>query len=461
MLVYNQIHTKDLVLNQRTHEPVEPAPDETSNDMLYRIDDVPPTGVAIVLALQHILAAFAGIIAVPLVVCTALNFDVVLTSTIVSATILAAGLATFIQSKGIGPVGARVPGMMGTDFTFVNPTIAVGSQFGVAGIAAATISASLVEIILSRFIKPLMRFFPPLITGTVVTLIGVTLLPVSMDWAAGGSGVEDYGSARNLTIAFAVMVLTLLLNHFGSGIIRSAAVFIGMVAGYLICIPLGMVDLSAVANASWFAFPNVLGFGFHFDWASVLAFVPAYIVSTIGTVGIMLAIGQASQAKVSDKQISGGVLADGVGSALAGLLGAGSNTSFSQNVGLITLTKVASRRVMMLTGLLLIVMGFFPKIAAVISVMPQPVLGGAGVIMFGLVAAQGIKTLATVHLGDRELLIVSVAFALGIGVTVRPDILSSLPSALQMIFSSGISTGTLAALILNIVLVERKKKVTQ
>lgn len=428
--------------------------------MLYRIDDVPPAGVSILLALQHILAAFAGIIAVPLVVCTALGFDVATTSIMVSATILAAGLATFIQSKGVGPVGARVPGMMGTDFTFVNPTIAVGSQFGIAGIVAATMTASVVEIILSRFIKPLMKFFPPLITGTVVALIGITLLPVSMDWAAGGNGAEDYGSARNLTIAFAVMALTLALNHFGKGIVRSATVFIGMVAGYIICIPLGMVNLGAVSDAAWFAFPNIFGYGFHFDLASTLAFVPAYIVSTIGTVGIVMAIGQASQAKVTKDRVAGGVLADGVGSALAGALGAGPNTAFSQNVGLITLTKVASRRVMMIAGLLLILMGFFPKFSALISVMPQPVLGGAGVIMFGLVAAQGIKTLATVNLGDRELLIVSVALALGIGVTVRPEMLSSLPGALQMIFSSGISTGTLAALLLNIILVDRKKKVT-
>lgn len=426
--------------------------------MLYQIDDTPPLGVSILLALQHILAAFAGIIAVPLVVCAALGFNVAQTSLMVSASIFVAGLTTFIQSRGIGPVGARVPGMMGTDFTFVNPTIAVGSQFGMAGIVAATISASLVEIVLSRFIKPLMRFFPPLITGTVVALIGITLLPVSMDWAAGGAGSEDYGSLQNLTIAFGVMALTLAIAHFGRGILRAAAVFIGMVVGYLVCIPLGLVDLSVVSDAAWFALPNVFAYGLHFDLASTLAFVPAYIVSTIGTVGIMMAIGQASGATLNSKRVSNGVLADGVGSALAGAFGAGPNTAFSQNVGLITLTKVASRRVMITAGIILAILGVFPKLSALISVMPQPVLGGAGVIMFGLVAAQGIKTLTTIELGDRELLIVSVAFALGIGVTVRPDMLANLPTALQMILSSGISTGTLAALLLNIILVDRKKK---
>ncbi|GGH57023.1 nucleobase:cation symporter-2 family protein [Rothia aerolata] len=439
-------------------EENQPNHSDGSDQMLYGVEDTPPVGASIILALQHILAAFAGIIAVPLVVCTALGFSVAQTSLMVSATIFVAGITTFIQSKKIGPVGAKVPGMMGTDFTFVNPTISVGAQFGMAGIVAATITGSLVEIVLSRFIKPLMRFFPPLITGTVVALIGITLLPVSMDWAAGGSGAEDYGSLRNLAVAFIVMFFTLALNHFGSGMVRSASVFIGMVLGYIICIPLGMVYLQAVSDAAWFALPNIFSYGFHFDWASTLAFVPAYIVSSIGTVGIIKAIGEASQTKVRDERVAGGVLADGVGSAIAGVFGAGPNTAFSQNVGLISLTKVASRRVMMLAGIILVILGVFPKLSALISVMPQPVLGGAGVIMFGLVAAQGIKTLSHIHLGDRELLIISVAFALGIGVTVRPDILGSLPSALQMIFSSGISTGTLVALFLNIILTDRKKK---
>ncbi len=424
--------------------------------LLYGIDDKPPFAMSLVLALQHILAAFAGIIAVPLVVCAVLNFSVEQTSIMVSATIFASGITTILQSRGVGPIGSRVPGMMGTDFTFVNPSISVGSQFGIAGIITATITGSLVEVILSRFIKPLMKFFPPLITGTVVSLIGITLLPVSIDWAAGGVGAQDYGSLKNLGVAFSIMLFTLFLHHFGKGIMSTAAVFIGMVAGYIVCIPMGMVNLQAVADAKWIAFPRILQYGFHFDLASTLAFVPAFLVSTIGTVGIMIAIGESSNQKLSSDRVASGVLCDGIGSAISGLFGAGPNTAFSQNVGLITLTKVASRRVMILAGIILAFLGVFPKLSALIAVMPSAVLGGVGVIMFGLVAAQGIKTLSFIHLGDRELLIISVAFALGIGVTVKPDILQNLPSAIQMIFSSGISTGTLAALILNMVLVEKR-----
>ena len=429
---------------------------ENEDKMLYEIADKPPVGVTILLALQHILAAFAGIIAVPLVVASAIGLSVEDTSIMVSATIFVAGITTVIQSKGIGPIGSRVSGMMGTDFTFANPAISVGSKFGIAGIVGATIAGSLVEIVLSRFVKPLMKFFPPLITGTVVALIGITLMPVSMNWAAGGSGAEDFGSLENISIAFVVMVFTLLLSHYGKGMWRTASVFIGMIFGYILCIFLGKVDLAEVANASWFALPNIFRYGVTFDLSSILSFIPAYVVSLIGTVGITMAIGEASNVKVDSQRAADGVLADGVGSLIAGVFGAGPNTAFSQNVGLITLTKVASRHVMIVAGLILAVLGVFPKLSALISIMPQPVLGGVGVIMFGLVAAQGIKTLSQVKMGDRELLIISVAFALGIGVTVLPELLSELPEAIQMVLSSGISTGTLAALILNIVLKEKK-----
>ena len=426
-----------------------------TQELAYGVQDRPPLGITIILALQHILAAFAGIIAVPLVVSGALGFDVEQTGVIVSATIFAAGVATVIQSYGIGPIGARLPGMMGTDFTFVNPQISVGAQFGMAGIVGATIGGSLVEAILSRFIKPLTKFFPPLITGTVVALIGITLLPVSIDWAAGGVGAEDYGSLQNITVAFIIMLFTLFLNHYGKGIASTASVFIGMVFGYLICLPLGMVDLTAVSEAAWFALPNIFRYGVVFNPASILSFIPAYVVSMIGTFGIMMAIGEAANEPVHSEQTAGGVLADAVGSLLAGVFGAGPNTAFSQNVRLVALTKVASRHVMIIAGIMLAGLGVFPKLSALISVMPQPVLGGVGVIMFGLVAAQGLKVLSQIELGDRELLIISVAFALGIGVTVRPDVLSGLPAAVQMVLSSGISTGTLAALILNIVLKKR------
>lgn len=427
-----------------------------SSNLLYKIEDRPPLSVAILLAFQNIIAAFGGIVAVPLVVAGALGLSVQDTAFMVSAAIFVAGIATFIQTKGIWKIGARVPCIMGTDFTFVAPSIAVGSTAGLAGMFGATILGSFVEMILSRFLKPLMRFFPPVVTGTVVTLIGLTLLPVSMDWAAGGSGAADYGSLTNIVISMVVMIIIILLNRYAKGILSSASILIGIVVGYIICYPLGMLDLTAVKEASWIALPSIFKYGIDFNPVHVIPFIAAYLVTSIETVGCLMAIGEACETELSGEQLSAGLLADGVGSFIAGFFGAGANTSFSQNVGLIPLTRVASRYVVIVAGVILGLLGLFPKFSTLIAIMPNPVLGGAGIVMFGVVAASGIKTLGKVKGNNRNLLIIAVSIGLGLGTTMRPDFLANLPGILQSIFSSGISTGTVVALLLNIILKEEK-----
>lgn len=432
-----------------------------SDELLYGINDKPKLSAQILLGFQNIFAAFGGIIAVPLVISSALGFDGTMATAVLSATILASGIATIIQSKGIGKIGAKVPCIMGTDFTFVSPAITVGSVAGLPGIIGATILGSIVEIVLSFFIKPLMKLFPPLVTGTVVCLIGLTLIPVSMDWAAGGVGSADYGSLRNVMIAMTVLVITLLLNRYGKGMVSTASVLIGMVIGYIICIPLGMVDFSLVKEAKWFAFPNIFEYGVNFDLKNVIAFIPAYIVTTIETVGCLATICQVSKVKADDKIIGRGVLADGIGSAMAGSLGTFPNTTFSQNVGLIPLTRNASRAAAIMAGILLVGLGLFPKFAALINIMPQPVLGGVGIVMFGTIAAAGIRTLSTVEINNRNLLIIATSIGLGLGITFRPEFIANLPEWIRMIFSSGISTGTIVALILNKVLKEDKKVIEE
>ncbi|MBS4839864.1 nucleobase:cation symporter-2 family protein [Clostridium sp.] len=447
-----------------TRENCDELKEETSDyyesgiKLMYGINDKPKLTMQILLGLQHIFAAFGGIIVVPLVIGSALGFDAATSTALMSATILAAGIATFIQSKGIGPIGSKTACIMGTDFTFATPAIAVGSVAGLPGIIGATILGALVEVILSFFIKPIMKFFPPLVTGTVICLIGLTLLPVSIDWAAGGSGASDYGSMINIAIAAFVMIFTILLNHYGKGIISSASILIGMIVGYIICIPLGMIDFSTVKEASWISFPKIFKYGVDFNFKYVIPFIPAYLVTTIETVGCLKAISQVSGIKDDPKRIGKGVLSDGVGSAIAGCLGTFPNTSFSQNVGIIPLTKVASRYVAIMAGILLVILGLLPKFAALINIMPQPVLGGVGIVMFGTVAAAGIQTLSSVKLTNKNLLVIATSIGLGLGVTFRPEILSSLPEWMTMIFSSGISTGTIVALVLNIILKERDDK---
>lgn len=435
-----------------------------SNDgirLTYGVDDNPSLSEKILFGIQHIFAAFGGIIVVPLVLSSALGFDTKTSTALISASILAAGLATIIQARGIGKIGSKVACIMGTDFTFVSPSITVGSTLGLPGIIGATILGAIFEMVLSFFIKPLMKLFPPLVTGTVVCLIGLTLLPVSIDWAAGGAGSADYGSIKNISIAMLVLIGTLLLNRYGKGMLSSASILIGMVVGYIVCIPLGLVDFSSVREASWISFPKIFEYGVTFDLKALLAFIPAYFVTAIETVGCLKAVGEVSEVEMDDKRIGAGVLADGVGSMVGGVVGTLPNTTFSQNVGLIPLTKVASKHVAVMAGIILVLLGFLPKLAAIVNVIPQPVLGGVGIVMFGTVAAAGIKTLSKVKINERNLLIIATAIGLGLGVTFRPEFISQLPEGLKMIFTSGISTGTITALVLNLVLKEEKEDLVQ
>ena len=426
-----------------------------NSGLLYQIDDRPELKLSVLLGFQHIVAAFGGIVAVPLVVSSAIGFDIQSTAMMVSAAIFVAGIATVIQARGLGKVGSKLPCIMGTDFTFVGPSIAVGASMGLAGILGATILGSFIEMILSRFIKPLMKFFPPVVTGTVVTLIGLTLVPVAMDWCAGGVGSPTYGSMTNIGVALIVMIIVILLNRYGKGVFSSASILIGMTLGYLLCIPLGLVDFNPIKEASIIGVPGiplVLKYGIKFSLAGLVPFIIAYLVTTIETVGCLIAVGEASQREPNSDDLSRGVLADGIGSFIAGFLGAGPNTSFSQNVGLIPMTRVASRHVVVMAGIIMMLLGIFPKLGSIVASIPNPVLGGAGVVMFGVVAASGMKTLSRVKMNNRNLLIIAVSIALGLGITTRPDLLSNLPQSLQMLFASGISTGTIAALTLNICL---------
>ena len=315
------------------------------------------------------------------------------------------------------------------------------------------------EVVLSYFIRPLMKLFPPLVTGTVVCLIGLTLLPVSIDWAAGGSGAADYGSIKNISISMLVLFGTLLLNRYGKGMLSSASILIGMVVGYIVCIPLGLVDFTAVKEASWISMPKIFEYGVTFDLKALIAFIPAYFVTAIETVGCLKAVGEVSEVDMTDKRIGAGVLSDGIGSMIGGVVGTLPNTTFSQNVGLIPLTKVASRYVAVMAGIILVILGFLPKLAAIVNSIPQPVLGGVGIVMFGTVAAAGIKTLSKVKINERNLLIIATSIGLGLGVTFRPEFIAQLPEGLKMIFASGISTGTITALILNVVLKEDKEEI--
>lgn len=427
--------------------------------MIYGLDDKPKLGTRIVLGLQHIFAAFGGIIVVPIIVSSALGFDAVTSTALISGSILASGVATIIQSKGIGPVGAKLPSLMGTDVTFSAPAIAVGGRFGMPGILGAIIVGGIIEGILSLFTKPLIRFFPKVVTGVVISLIGLTLLANSVNWLGGGAAATAQGNFGDVTyvlVGLGVMALTLVLNFYGKGILKSASIIIGMSVGYLVSIPLGMVDFSPVREAQIVALPNVLMHGVSFHLEAILAFLPAFLVGIIGTVGRIKAIEKVSGLEESEKRVEKAILADGVTTVFAGVTGGMTNTTFAQNIGLLSITKVTSRHVTIMAGIILTGLGLLPQFAAVIHAMPDPVLGGAGVMMFGMIAVAGMNILKDVEFDNRNMLIIAISLGAGLGVSFRSDILSQFPEWVRMIFSSGITTGTIVAIVLNIVLKEKK-----
>ncbi|MER2131927.1 MAG: nucleobase:cation symporter-2 family protein [Carnobacterium inhibens] len=442
---------------ERKQAKVTPKPEST---LIYQVDDKPGFVLMTLLGFQNILTAFGGIVAVPLVISGMAGFGVADTSYMISAALLGSGVVSIIQSKGIGPkwfrVGAGLPTIMGTDFGFVGPANAVINTMGggIAGYFGGTMMGAVLEIILSYFIKPLMKFFPPVVTGTVISLMGLTLMPVAFDWVAGGVGAANYGSPLNLTIATIVFLLIVLLNHYGSVKIGPAAVLIGIVAGYVMCIPLGMVDFNQVAQANWFAMPQLFKYGVNFDLKFAIPFISGYLVTVIETVGVMQTIGAVTETELTDEDIANGVRADGVGSFIGPAMGSGPVATFSQNAGLIPLTRNASRSVAITAGVLLMAMSFLPKFATLVSIMPMAVLGGAGVLMFGNVAASGVKSLSRVNFDNRNLVIVAAGLGVGLGVAFRPEVVAGLPGILGGLFSSGISAGTIVTLVLNIILKE-------
>ncbi|MBB3118486.1 nucleobase:cation symporter-2 family protein [Pseudoduganella violacea] len=426
------------------------------NKLLYQVDDHPPLIMTVLLALQHMLAALGGIIAVPLVVGAVLKLPSDQMVALVNAALLGSGVVTFIQCKGVGPVGIRLPCVMGTSFAFVGAAISVGLEHGVPGILGSSLAASLVMIVGSFFMPQIRKLFPHSVTAVVVTMIGLSLVPVAIDWAAGGKAPgANYGAPMNLGIAVFVLVAVIALVQYGKGIFSAAAVVLGMFIGYLVCLGLGMVDFSSVHKAEIFALPQPLHYGLTFPLSGIVAMAIAYLVTMVETTGTFMALGGATQTKMRGKLLARGVLCDGLGSAFAAVLSSPPVSTFAQNVGVVSLTGVASRHVVALTGVLLALAGLFPVLGAVVVTIPQPVLGGAGLMMFAMIIAAGMQMLSKVEQNKRTGIIIAVSVGCGLAVTVRPELLSKLPAFVHEIFGSGITVGALMAVFLNLVLPER------
>jgi len=444
------------------------------NSLIYGVNDRPPFVEALFAALQHLLAIVVSIMTPALIICSVLGINLVDTGYIVSMSLFISGVATFIQVRRIGPVGSGLLSIQGTSFAFIGVLIAAGQSKIAAGAAPETVLpllfgisfvGSFIEIACSRFIKPLRMLITPLVSGVVVTLIGMTLIASAMKSCAGGQPVLDGFLAgkidasvvqHNLLLAGLVIVTILVLNSFNNRWVRMSSIFVGLLAGYIAAAVMGKVDFAALAQTSLIAVPEPFKYGFQFDFSVFFGISLLYLVTMVETIGDITATslvsGEPIEGELYLERISGGVLGDGFNSLLAAVFNTFPNTTFSQNNGIIQLTGVASRHVGYFVAAILVVLGLIPYVAAIAALMPAAVLGGAPFLMFGTVASSGIRIIASQEIDRRGTLILAVSLATGLGVSFEPGLIKAMPLWMHGILSSGIIAGGLVAIVLNFAL---------
>ncbi|WP_270729255.1 uracil-xanthine permease family protein [Shimia sp. Alg240-R146] len=420
----------------------------------------PPLGQAIPLGFQHVLAMFASNVTPSIIVAGAagLAFGGPEQIYLIQMAMLFAGIATLFQTVGFGPVGARLPIMQGTSFAFVGVLAGVAATQGLSVALTACIIGGVIHFALGSVIGKLRWLFPPLVTGLVILAIGLYLIPVAIKYAAGGAAsfqmeAESFGSLKHWSVALTVVIVALVLKFFTKGVLSSAAILVGLLAGYALAFMLGMVSFASVGKASWITNISPLPYGFEFSLGAVIAVTLVSIVSAIETVGDASATAKAGAGRdATDEEIAGATYADGLGTAIAGVFGGLPNTSFSQNVGIVGMTGVMSRHVVTIGGIVLIVCGLVPKIGAVIASMPLPVLGGGVIVMFGMVASAGLNVLSEVTLNRRNMVIIAISLAVGLGLNLVPTAVQYLPGVVKTLMTSAVAPTALCAIVLNLVL---------
>lgn len=428
----------------------------------------PPLAQAVPLGIQHVLAMFISNVTPAIIVCGAAGFgfgsgspDFPNMIYMMQMSMLFAGIATLMQTIGMGPVGARLPVMQGTSFAFLPIMIPLVAGKGVEGIAVlmgGVVVGGVFHAILGLFIGRIRVALPPLVTGIVITMIGLALVKVGIQYSAGGVpaiGKPEFGSLWNWIMAGVVIVVTLGLKFFARGMLAVSAVLIGLIVGYIVSFLMGEVNFGNIGNAQWFAMPVPWHFGMEFTVAAIIGFCLMSFVSAVETVGDVSAIARGGAGReATDKEIEGATYADGVGSAVAGFFGGLPNTSFSQNVGLVAMTGVMSRHVVTIGALVLVACGLIPKVGAVISTVPIEVLGGGVIVMFGMVVAAGVSMLSDVNWNRRNMVIFAISVSLGYGLQLVPDAMQYLPDTIKVLAVSGILPAAAIAIILNWMLPE-------
>ena len=435
------------------------AEQHVNTDLIYHLNDRPPFKEAIFAAFQHLLAVFVAIVTPPLVIAGALNLDVETTGFLVSMSLFASGISTFVQCRRLGPIGCGLLCVQGTSYSFISPIISAGMTGGLASIFGATIAASTVEMLVSTVIRKARTIITPLVSGIVVTLIGLSLIKVGITACGGGAAAKadgTFGNLNNLLLAALVLVIILFFNQCRNKYLRMSSIVIGLAVGYILSYFMGLIDFSAVQSYSGLHLPIPFRYGITFDLSAILSLGLVFLITSIEAYGDItansLTSGEPVEGEKFLKRASGGILGDGVNSMLAGMLNSFPNSIFAQNNGLIQLTGVASRYVGYFIAGMLALLGLFPAVGLFFSLMPEPVLGGATLLMFGTVASSGIRIIASQEINRKATLVMAISFSFGLSVELVPEILCAFPSTIQNIFSSGITTGGLTAILANAVI---------
>lgn len=453
----------------RQHDDIAPP---QKSDLIYRLEDRPPLPQTLFAATQHLLAMFVAVITPSLIICQALGLPASDTNTIVSMSLFASGIASFIQIRTFGPVGSGLLSIQGTSFNFLGPIIGAGLAMKAGGadiptmmaaIFGTILAASLTEVLISRVLQHAQRVITPLVSGIVVTLIGLTLIQIGLTSMGGGyAAIENgsFGSLDNLMLAGTVLGLIVLLNRVKNPYLRVSSIVIAMAAGTLLAWGTGMLDTARVADTDLVAVPLPMQYGLGFDWSLLIPLVIVFAITSLEAIGDITATSETSEQPVAGpvymKRIKGGVLADGINSALAAGLNSFPNSTFSQNNGIIQLTGVASRYIGYFVAGMLVLLGLLPSVANLVQLIPEPVLGGATIVMFGTIAASGVRIISRCDLDRRAILIMALSFSMGLGIAQKPEILQFMPEWIQSILSSGMAAGGITAIVLNLVLPEEK-----
>ena len=416
-----------------------------------------PLNQSIPLGIQHVLAMFAGNITVPIIIAGIFGQTPEQKIFLIQMALFVAGVATVIQTVGYGRIGSRLPIIQGTSFAFI-PVMAPFAKVGLGAVFTAAFIGGIFQMWIGRMLKPIRHLFPPLVTGIVVLMIGISLLKVGFMYAGGGGWLlnnkpEVFGNSNHLIISFTVLIVALWANQKGKGMVSAASILIGMVAGYIVAMLFGMVNYGKIAGADWFALPMPLQYGIEFIPGAIILMLFMAIVTTIETIGDISAttMGGANR-EATDKELSGGIMADGLGTAFGSLFNAMPNTSYSQNAGLVAFTGVISRHVGTVAGVILILLGLFPKLGGIIAAMPESVIGGAAIIMFGLITSAGIKLIARSEMNQRNLLILGLSLSFGIGMSLLPQFVAHIPDfgiSLKLLLTTGLIPAGMLAFILN------------